>query len=120
MGDSTPGGVWSVDVVNVRLESVRVVELGGIDDVMVYVDWKNTGTRPVRSVRATITALDAKGKEVYSTEAVIYETSKDLPGVAPGTTYTEPKGKGQLVPKEPGKVPAKATVTITMVQESGK
>ncbi len=116
--ESPPVAKPMVEVVKVRLEAVRVVN-SGANAVMVYVDWKNTGTRPVRSVRATIKAFDAKGKEVYSSEALVYEAPKDFPGVAPGATYTEPSGKGHLVPNEPGKTPVKATVEVTKVEEKG-
>jgi hypothetical protein len=115
---SDAGG--SVEIVKVRVEPFRSAT--GFDTVMIYVDWKNTGSRPVRVVDAKITAFDAAGNEIEVmpvADYTIYAVFNDRPGVAPGETYIEPQGEGFIAPKTPGVMPTRASAKITKVSERG-
>ena len=119
-GGGSGGGRLSVEVVDTRLEPVRTAE--GLDTKMVYIDWKNTGNRPVRAVYAKVYGFDEQGNEVdvmpvpsYS----IYAVFNGDPGIAPGETYHEPKGEGLFVPPKLPKMPTRVSVTITKVEEKG-
>lgn len=81
---------------------------------MLSVDWKNTGSAPVRVVHADIKAFDASGNMVYSApDYTIYVTSDQAPGIAPGTTYTEPNGEGHILISETGAPVVSAEAVIT-------
>jgi tetratricopeptide (TPR) repeat protein len=108
----------SVEVVKVRLEPFRTAT--GSDTKMVYVDWKNTGNRPVRAVSAKLKVYDDAGNEIASYPSYpVYASSNDSSGVAPGESYVKPKGEGFALGKIPGKTPTRVTAEITKVEETG-
>ena len=110
----------SVEIVKVRVEPFRTAN--GIDTVMVCVDWKNTGTRTVRAVDAKLIGYDIQDKEVEILslpDYTIYAVFSDSNGIAPGETYTVPKGRGFIVLENRERKPIRATATITKVDEQG-
>lgn len=118
-GAQNDGG-GSIEIVNVRVEPYRTAN--GFDTVMIYVDWKNTGSRPVRVVDAKINAFDAAGNAVEVMpvrDYTIYAVFNDRPGITPGETYIEPQGEGFVAPKPTGGMPTRATARITKVSDRG-
>lgn len=108
----------AVELVQARLEPFRTA--AGDDTQIVGVDWKNTGNRPVRAVHANIKAFDAQGRELYSApNYTIYAVFNDRPGVAPGETYTKPKGEGHVLPPLLPRPATRVTVEITKAEEKG-
>jgi len=108
----------SVDLVNTRVEPFRTAQ--GLDTKMVYVDWKNTGNRPVRAVYANIKAFDRQGRELYSaSDYTIYAVFDNKPGIAPTETYSEPNGEGHILPTRLPMPAIRVTVEITRAKEKG-
>jgi hypothetical protein len=106
---------------SVRVSRVRVEPFtnpSGRKFQMVYVDWKNTGSKPVSEVRASIRVLDAAGREIpgVGTGETIVFTKEDYAGkpIAAGKSFREPYGDGWVVVLLPGQSAAKrAVVKIT-------
>ncbi|MEX0642957.1 MAG: dienelactone hydrolase family protein [Pirellulales bacterium] len=111
----------SAEVIRTRL--VPFTTPGGVRTQMVLVDWKNTGTTIIRAADADIIPYDARGNRLDSgwKGKPIYAVDDSSPGIAPGETYVEPKGKGYiLMPIDPGTPKAaKVVIKITEVVESG-
>lgn len=85
---------------------------------MVIVTLKNTGSTPVRGVQATIISRDASGKIVTRENFSIFAEFDSSPGIAPGQTWTTPKGEGYILPNYGvGTRAKKAEVRITEVLE---
>lgn len=111
-------GKPSAEVVNVQL--VPFSSPAGFDTQHVAIDWKNTGDRPVRTVRANIKAFNSQGEVVYSvSDYTIYAVFDDRPGVAPGETHIKPAGQGFALPPDAGAKAVRATAEITRVEEKG-
>ncbi|MCI0703845.1 MAG: hypothetical protein L0241_22525 [Planctomycetia bacterium] len=108
----------SVEIVAVRIEPYRTAT--GVNTGMVYVDWKNTGNRPVRWLTVKIRSYASSGREVDAIplkEVLIYSASDDQPGIAPGATYSTPDGEGKLIPPQFNKTVERVTVETVRVQE---
>ena len=73
---------------------------------MVLVDWKNTGSTPIRVVKADIVAYDASGAELASgtKDYTIYAASNSQSGIVAGETYAEPSGEGFVLVSTPAQV----------------
>lgn len=89
--------------VEVSMEAARA-EVWKRDDgqeyVMVYVDWKNVGKRPVYLVKALIRAKDAKGRTIEgvgSSEPYTVFVAESGEPIMPGESYREPKGRGYVL-----------------------
>lgn len=117
-GGRGSGARVSAEVQSVRLQPFRAA--AGFDTQMVYVDWLNTGDRPVRRVSAQIRVFDARGVEVYEVPSYpIYAVSSDRPGVPPGHSRFTPTGEGFMLAITPGLSAVRATAEITNVGEAG-
>ncbi len=62
---------------------------------IVIVTLKNTGSRPIRVVDADLIYRDASG-ESRTHNYTIFAASDSEPGIAPGRTWTTPKGEGVI------------------------
>jgi hypothetical protein len=111
------GGTTSAEVVSVRIEPFT--NPSGKQFQMVYVDWKNTGSTPVKVVRASVTIYDAQNNVVDSfTNTGIYYNNT---GIAPGENYIEPAGEGYIVlALTPQQVATRAEASITSVESELK
>jgi len=65
---------------------------------MVIVSLKNTGSTPIRTVVADITPRDSSGKVMNTTTYTVFAEFDSSPGIAPGRTWTTPKGEGFILP----------------------
>jgi hypothetical protein len=82
---------------------------------MVIVTLKNTGSRPIRAVDADITSRDSSGKIVTTTNYCIFAKSDSSPGIAPGSTWTTPKGEGYIL-QDFGRGPRSMTVEVRITE----
>lgn len=113
---SSSGGSGSAVVVNSRLVPFTTAQ--GQQAQMVLVDWRNTGSTPIRVVHADIVPYDSSGNKLDSgaPDYTIYAVSSSSSGIAPGSTYSEPDGEGfVVVSSSPA---ARVEVQITRVAES--
>lgn len=98
------GGTISAAKTNVRLEPWTNPD--GKQLKMVYFDWKNTGTTPIRALHANMTFYDAQGAVVDKVKNyTIYVAPGNDKGIAPGESYFEPKGEGFAAVDLPGNSP---------------
>lgn len=87
------GGAPSAEITGTRIADWTNPE--GKTFQMVYVDWKNTGNAPVKSLKANVAIYDASGAPIDNfTNTTIYA---DNTGIAPGESYSEPPGEGYVV-----------------------
>jgi hypothetical protein len=66
---------------------------------MVLIDWRNTGTAPVKEIHASLTAYDASGSRLQSSvsDYTVFYVEKEARAVQPGATYREPEGEGWIL-----------------------
>jgi hypothetical protein len=107
----------AVEITKVRLVPFRTAT--GMDTTMVCVDWKNTGTRPVRALSAKIVCVDKGGREVYSVpDYYIYAVvANDRPGIGPGQAYIEPSDEGHIIPPLDSLQVVRVNVSVVRVEE---
>lgn len=90
---------------------------------MLCVDWVNNGNRPIRSLFATLRALDADGNRLGTivTDYCIFAVSNDAPGVFPGEQYVTPDDQGKIVSVLTASFPTarQIEVVITRAEETG-
>lgn len=91
---------------------------------MVLVDWKNTGSTPIRIVKADITPYDASGTPIGNGAAgyPIFAAPDATPGIAPGAPYEEADDDGFVLVNAPGLWPRASTVDVRITEvreESG-
>lgn len=84
-------------VQNVRLIPWRTAN--GKAAQMVLTDWQNTGTLPIKSVYAEITAYDATGRVLDSgaPDYCIFAVEREAPAIQPGQSYHEPDDDGFIL-----------------------
>ena len=61
---------------------------------MVMTTWKNTEMTPIRAIEAEFTFRDKNNRVIETVEYTLYAASDSDAGVAPGETYTTPRGEG--------------------------
>ena len=86
--------ITTAEVVESRL--IPFVTANGAQAQMVLINWKNTGTTPIRVVHANIIAYDSNGVTLSSSanDYTIYAVSDERPGISSNRTYIEPDGEG--------------------------
>ena len=90
------GGEPKAEIVQARVVPFTTADRHAVH--MVLIDWKKTGTPPVRIVHASITIYDANGNVFdRAPDYTIYSVSNSDPGIAPGETYREPTAEGYMV-----------------------
>ncbi|MBB5038639.1 DUF4339 domain-containing protein [Prosthecobacter dejongeii] len=90
-------GVAGVKIKLVKARASTWTRDDGEEFIMVYLDWKNIGEKPIHAVKATIRSKDEDGQimDFLSVLSPYYiYVSEDAKGILPGETYTEPKGRG--------------------------
>lgn len=110
------GGTPSAQKTNVRVEAWTNPQ--GQRQQMVYVDWKNTGTTPIRFVVADLSFYNASGSMMGGFgKCVVYTAPAGDAGIAAGATYVEPQGEGYAIELPSGGPVASAQAEIKTVQE---
>lgn len=108
-----------VELLDVKLEPFKSPSGETFQEVLTA--WKNTGNTTVRVVDARIKPLAVGGLVRDTFHYTLYADFDDYPGVAPGTTYVTPPGRGFKLPGfegMPGYVPASSVeIIITKVAE---
>jgi predicted RNA-binding Zn-ribbon protein involved in translation (DUF1610 family) len=114
-----PPPVHAAEIIGVRLEPFTTAQ--GRQAQAVYVDWKNSGNRPVRVVDVQIDVFDEEGFRIEHAcgNNCIYAEFGSSPGVQPGETWTTPRDRGRILPTVLGPTAARVMVTITRVKELG-
>lgn len=111
----------SAEVSEVRLVS-WTLPANGREAQMVLTSWRNTGERPIREVRADITAYDGSGTRLDSSarDYTIYAVCNSASGITPGEEYRAPEGEGFVLIPIPSLVPLadSVAVRITSVKET--
>lgn len=84
-------------VQNVRLIPWRAAN--GNPAQMVLTDWQNTGTLPIKSAYAEITAYDATGRVLDSgaPDYCIFAVEREARAIQPGQSYHEPDDAGFIL-----------------------
>lgn len=110
------GGTPAAQKTNARVEAWTNPQ--GQRQQMVYVDWKNTGSTPIRFVVADLSFYNASGSIVGGFgKCVVYSVTTSEAGIAAGTTYVEPQGQGYAIELPSGAPVASAQADIKTVQE---
>ena len=107
----------AVEVIEVHFSPART-GLQKFLPAILYLDWKNIGTMPVRLVVGDICSYNAEGEVVSRVTGVtLYITEDSTPGIAPGEIYRGQKMKGRFILEDSRcatgpMVKADATITL--------
>ncbi len=111
--------ITTAQVVESRL--IPFTTANGVQAQMVLIDWKNTGTTPIRVAYADIIAYDGNGVQLSSSarDYTIYTVADSRSGISPTRTYTEPDGEGFVLipPDGPSSQATRVEAKITRVKE---